>query len=125
VKPGGLVFISVENLHGSVLADSNITQERLPEVMRSEELRIPNDTYTRYFTRKEFENLVRGCGLSPLFISGCQWTADGPLHRLVEMKKLPNAAYRKKLAALEKLCSSKPWMAELPRLWLGIGKVIR
>jgi len=122
-KKNGLIVVSVEDRHGSMLSDANITLKRFSSVYFRNELRIKDSVFTRYYTKKEFESLLRKCGIKILSIQGCNYVPNGIFHRFAENNRLANKAVRKRIFEVEKLCRKDKFLKDFPRVWVCVGRV--
>lgn len=115
-KNGGLIFISVEGKYGSLISDNIISANNFNSVFEKGELLIKEYLYVKYYTKEEFEKLLKKFEIEILDIRGCQYVTDGIFRRFTSGDK-------KLLIKIEKICQNDKIMKNLGRVWLAIVKV--
>lgn len=121
-RPGGLVAVSVEGLHGGLLHEPRVTLENAARVLSERRLLVEHDLYVRYYTPGDLRAELEAAGLEPLSLVGCHFVPDGPLARLLDERNLAEPATRDAALALDATCASDPALAPLARAWLAVGR---
>lgn len=121
-KKNGLIIISVEGKYGSSLSDSNVSSDKISDILRDNLLYIKNHLYVRYYTSKTLRRLLEGCGIKVIDIFGCHYVPDGVFHRLINIDKLDDREYKKELLDIERFCRREPVLKNLARAWVAVGR---
>ncbi len=114
-KNNGMFFISVEGKYGSLISDNTISVNNFHSIFNDSKLFIKEHLYVKYYTKEEFENLLKKYGIEVLDIMGCQYVTDGIFRRFTSDDK--------KLMEIEKICQGDKILKNLGRVWLAIGRV--
>lgn len=121
-KKGGFVFLSVEGLYGSILADKQIPEEKIADIIKTGVLNVEYSVFTRYYTEKGFRTLLDRGGARIIAVEGTHYVPEGPFDGLMDIEKLGSARYRSRIVELDIEYSSSRVFRPLARSWLGIIK---
>ncbi|MGM0579009.1 MAG: class I SAM-dependent methyltransferase [Myxococcota bacterium] len=122
MRPGGLLFLSVEGRFGGVLQDASLDPSSARRILDGEPLHRQRDVYVRHYTPDGLRDLVTDAGLESLLVAGCHYVPDGPLDRLVDWERLADPVHRTEIVELEHRCAADPVMAPLARAWVGVAR---
>lgn len=120
LEPGGLLLISVENLHGAILGDNRFEPDEVVKALVDNESRIPGYLYVKYYTKRDLTELLKGNGFKVVSIDGCQYTSAGPFDALA--RKGLEIGNDDALHELERFCTSDPILRRLPRVWFAVAR---
>ncbi len=121
--PGGLLALSVEGLHGSLLADAKLGAAQQAGVLDTAALDVEDEISVRYFTKDSLGALLRSVGLEFIEVTGTHYTADGVFDRLATDEALADPDQLRGLAELERTAAVDPVLAPLARAWLATTRV--
>jgi ubiquinone/menaquinone biosynthesis C-methylase UbiE len=113
-KKGAPVLLSVEGKYGSAITDESVTKN-LKDILGKGVIKMENSTYTRYFTKESFKELLKKAGLKVQKIQGCHYGPDG----------IFNNSQKRDWAWIEKTCSNNPALESLARAWFSASRVVK
>jgi len=120
---GGHLVVSVEAWPGALLSDpSGISVEQLSEALHRRELAVPDDRWVRPIDAPDLEAILQSAGLEVLSVGGTHYLPDGPLMPLLDLARLPDPGYRRRVVELEGLLRDDPGLAPLPRAWVAVAR---
>jgi ubiquinone/menaquinone biosynthesis C-methylase UbiE len=85
-KKGGLMFLSVEGMYGSIMSDFNIISNELVEVYKTK-----HKSYTHYYTEETFEDMLSKFEVEILVLEPCHFIWDGIFQRFSDEVTLDKA----------------------------------
>ena len=121
-KKNGLIIISAEGRYGGMLSDPHIRLNNLSQIFKHNLLYIKNNLYVKYYTPGSLRRLLNKCGIECLNISGCHYIPDGVFHHLLNIDRLGQRDYKKRLFEIERLCREDEVLKNLARAWVAIGR---
>jgi 2-polyprenyl-3-methyl-5-hydroxy-6-metoxy-1,4-benzoquinol methylase len=123
LAPGGTLVVSVEAWPGALLADpTGVGVEGLAEAIRERLLAVPDDRWVRPIAAPELAAILEGAGMDVVSVAGTHYLPDGPLMPLLDLERLEEPTYRRRVVELERLLRADPSMAPLPRALLAVAR---
>lgn len=117
LKPGGLLFLSMEGRWGWAGAADAPADGLSVALGDGDLLDLPGDRYVHLFDRDRMTALLEGAGLQVETLVPTHYLTDGPLEEL-----LPTPMSLEKLLELEKTCREHPVWSPLNRIWTATAR---
>ncbi|MBI2890239.1 MAG: methyltransferase domain-containing protein [Nitrospirae bacterium] len=124
LRPGALLFVSVESVIGGLLSDGHLTLSSLPKVHQTHTFKLPGAGYTRYYTEDELRSLLLDARFRPLALRPAHYLLDGPLDPRVEETALSKPVIQRLILDLERRLSRDPTWRGLGRTWTAVARRI-
>ena len=122
LKPGGVLFASVESPVGSLAAGERYTSEEARAALGTDSKRVEGDMWVQYFTQESLCNALTHAGFTVEACFGTHYLADGPLHHLLEIDRLDDPEYISNVIKLERMLNQSDQWGDLPRAWTAVAR---
>ena len=106
LRPGGLLFVSVESPLGALEPGVPATPAAIDAALGATRRSLEDDLFVLYFTRESLRAALEAAGLVVETVFGVCYVPDGPLHHLIDFDRLCEPRYQAALVELERLLAS-------------------
>jgi len=122
LRPGGLLFASVESPIGSLEPHVRHSRDAINDALIRDRLAIENDVWVRYFTPDTLREDMESVGLQVDAVIGTHYLPDGPMHHLVDVDRLGEPDYETALIELERLLQESKTWKDAARAWVVVAR---